>query len=145
MVVVSGEREEADEDGLETAEVVVVSLLLLLSVVVVDDGEDGEVREVFCFIMAVHAADEVQDRHLGFCQFSRMSLISESICARKGKEERESHGLPSFPNTTPLGRACFEFAAFSSFPAESDDKPVDCALGFFWTSEKNLSMIRPRS
>lgn len=62
-----------------------------------------------------------------------------------GGKERESHGLPSFPNTTPLGRAWFEFAAFSSFSAESDGKPVDSALGFFWTSEKNLSMIRPRS
>ena len=50
----------------------------------------------------------------------------------------ETHGLPSLPRTTPLGRA------FSSGAAGSSDSVV-CFLSFFCTSLKNLSMLLPLS
>lgn len=64
-------REEEERVGgdVEGVEGVVLGLLVVGVVVVVDDddddGEDEEGRDVCCFIMAVHAADEVHERHLG--------------------------------------------------------------------------------
>ena len=57
--------EEGFAEGLGRGELVLLLLLLLLlTLAAVDEAEDGGVREDCCFIMAVHAADEVQDRQL---------------------------------------------------------------------------------
>ena len=81
------------------------------------------------FVMASQAETEVQERQLDGWSGSRVFFgCSYCFAAR-----RWTHGLPSLPSTTPLGRAFFSEAAGSS----------DSGAGFLLVlskSLKNLSM-----